>query len=182
MNGRIQLCAALLLPALLLPPFTAAAQDHQAAVWRSHELDFQFMGFTTHFSCSGLQGDVRDILLSLGAQDERNMVIPGACSGWEDRPSRISGVHIKVMTLQPAPSTPDASQGPVVDAYWKVVTVGARSEGENCELIEQVKSDILPLFTTRHLKDQNLDCIPHQATAIPSRLTLEVLVPVAPVK
>jgi hypothetical protein len=77
-------------------------------------------------------------------------------------------------TLQP---TASGEQGPAVDASWKAVTIGGRSSGADCDLIEQVRTDILPLFTTRNVKRQNTDCIPHQATLPPPKMTLEVLAP-----
>ena len=178
MNGR-HVCATALLAAMaLLNPFAAGAQDHQAAIWNTHELDFQYMGFTSRFSCSGLQDQIHEILLNLGARDDRDMVGPGACSGVGDRPSRIAGVHIKMATLQPAVN---AGQAAAVDAYWKPVIIGGGSDVD-CELIQQVKTDILPLFTTRNVNGPNIECVPHQATRISAKLRLEVLTVAVPAR
>ena len=184
MNGRIVACAMTLLTATaLLSPLAADAQEHQPAVWHTHELDFQYRGFTSHYSCSGLQNNISTILLKLGARNDPDMVTPGVCSGSSDRPSRISGVHIKVATLQPATGAEQGTgQGTAVDAYWKPVTVSSASIDVDCELIEQVNSDILPLFTTRNVRGSNIDCIPHQASRIPSSLSLEVLTVAPPAK
>jgi len=177
MNGRHICATALLAATALLNPITAGAQDHQAAVWNTHELDFQYMGFTSRFSCGGLQDQIQGILLKLGARDDRDIVSPGACSGVGDRPSRIAGVHIKAATLQPAAND---SATTAVDAYWKPVIVGGGGSDMDCELLQQVKTDILPLFTTRNVKGPNIECVPHQATRIPAKLTLEVLTLAAP--
>jgi hypothetical protein len=88
MNGRSGVCAMVLLTATALAgPFAARAQDHQAAVWHAHELDFQYMGLASQYSCSGLQSAMREILLDLGAREDQLVVVPGACSsGFDGRP------------------------------------------------------------------------------------------------
>jgi hypothetical protein len=172
------LASALVGVAAFLATSPAAAQERQPAAWSSHELDFQYMGFTSRYTCSGLQDAVKDILLRLGARDDRDMVLPGACSDFGDRPSRIAGVRIKVASLQPV----DAGAAGAVDAYWKPVTVGGASSGADCELIEQVKKELLPLFATRRLQPLNVSCIPNQPSTVPPRLTLEVLSPAPPAR
>ena len=177
MIDRIRLACRFFTATALLASFAAAAQDHQAASWATHELDFQYMGFTSRYSCSGLQGTVKQILLQLGAKEEPGMVRFGACSGSGDRPGRIAGVHIKVATLQL-----DTGATSPVDAVWKTVTIGGRDLDADCELIEQAGKEILPLFATRNVQPLNVSCFPNQPTTVPARLTLEVLVPAATAK
>jgi len=174
MNGRISVCArALIASTALLALSPAGAQDHQAANWSTHELDFQYMGFSSRYSCSGLETSVRQILLQLGARDDKSLVTPGACSAVNDRPARIAGVHIKATTLQPAADANLAN----VDAYWKQVTIGGGLSDADCELMDQVKTEILRLFATRNVKSSSTPCVPHQATLIAPKLVLEVLIP-----
>ncbi len=173
MNDRLGVLTAAWLAALaFLVPQVGGAQEHQSANWSEHELDFQYMGFTSHYSCSGLEGEMRRILLKLGARDDKFMVTPGVCGGFDDRPSRIAGVHLKLATLQPVVG---ANPAQAVDAYWKPVTIGGNSSDADCELIEQIRSDILPLFTTRNIQPANADCIPHEEPTVPASLRLEVL-------
>jgi len=172
MNDRSRSYAtSLIVAAAVFSLFPASAQGHQPANWSTHELDFQYMGFSSRYSCTGLETSVRQILLQLGARDDKSLVTPGACSAIGDRPSRISGVEIKATTLQAAADV----NAPAVDAYWKQVTIGGSLSDADCELIEQVKNEILHLFTTRNVKDSGSPCFPHQATLIAPRLTLEVL-------
>ena len=172
MNDRSRIYAtALLVAAAVFSLSPASAQEHQPANWSTHELDFQYMGFSSRYSCTGLETSVRQILLQLGARDDKSLVTPGACSAIGDRPARISGVHIKATTLQTAAD----ANAPPVDAYWKQVTIGGGLSDADCELMEQVKNEILPLFATRNVKGGGTPCVPHQATLIAPRLTLEVL-------
>jgi hypothetical protein len=50
------------------------------------------------------------------------------------------------------------------------------SEAGECELVEQVKQKVLPLFTTRNVDLRN-NCVPHQLTPGGTLLTAEVLAP-----
>ncbi len=178
MNGRILFCAMTLLGATaLFSPLAAGTEGSPALSWRTHELDFQYRGFTSRYSCDALEGDMREVLLSLGARDDKSMVVSGICSGTGNRPSRIAGVHIKVATLQPAADVDPATP---VNAYWKPVTIGGWANDMDCELLSQIKNEILPLFTTRNVQGRNIDCFPHVGTLITSRLTLEVLAVPAP--
>jgi len=173
MNGRIPCAAAWVAASALFSLFPAGAQEHQPANWSTHELDFQYMGFSSRYSCSGLENSVRQILLQLGARNDKSLVTPGVCSAVSDRPARIAGVHIKATTLQPAADANVAN----VDAYWKQVTIGGALSDADCELMDQVKTEILPLFATRNVKGSSTPCVPHQATLIAPKLVLEVLIP-----
>src|SRR5690348_5714821 len=49
----------------------AAGTDSGATVsahWVQKNLNFRYMGFTTHYSCEGLRDNVRQVLLDLGAR------------------------------------------------------------------------------------------------------------------
>ncbi|HEY6516371.1 MAG TPA: hypothetical protein VIY50_09520, partial [Steroidobacteraceae bacterium] len=50
-------------------PALAAAQDSVSAVWVPKHIEFIYQGFTTHYSCDGLQSEIRTMLQKLGAQD-----------------------------------------------------------------------------------------------------------------
>jgi hypothetical protein len=81
--------------------------------------------------------------------------------------------------LQPAAGTTDDKATPVA-AHWKQVDLKlqnsfATDSGE-CELVEQIKQKIVPLFATRNV-ELKTTCIPHQASVSRPSLKLEVLVP-----
>jgi hypothetical protein len=164
------------------PAFAAdgAAQAPAAtepAVWTQKEVQFTYMGFTTHFTCDGLRDTVRDMLLQLGARKDDLKVYEQPCSR-PDRPDPFPGVKIKMSVLQPAPATPN-SQAPMVEAHWKAVKLPNRTNGLDaagqCELLEQFKQKVLPLFTTRNV-NLNASCVPHQLDPIGTSLQAEVLV------
>jgi hypothetical protein len=160
-------------------PTLAAAQDSVAAVWAPKQIQFVYQGFTTHYSCDGLQDRVRTMLAKLGARELK--VRQFACvrpSG----PTPFPGVQVTMQVLIPAASaaaSKDKNPGPPVQAQWKAVELmpenASYDEQGNCELIEQFKRTFLPLFTTRNVKYSST-CVPHQIT-LGTHLSAEVLVP-----
>ncbi|HVW68203.1 MAG TPA: hypothetical protein VHB68_04475 [Steroidobacteraceae bacterium] len=156
----------------------AAPVEAQAAVWVPKEVQFTYMGFTTHYSCDGLRDSVRDILLQLGARKSDLKVYEQPCSGDPNRPNPFPGVRIKMSVLQPAPAAASADTK-TVPAHWKTVKLPATPNSLNaagqCELIEQINQKIVPLFTTRNV-DFRTTCVPHQLTPGGTTLTAEVLV------
>jgi hypothetical protein len=40
----------------------------EPGTWQTHQLEFQFVGFTTTYSCDGLEAKLRLLLLRLGAR------------------------------------------------------------------------------------------------------------------
>jgi hypothetical protein len=171
-----------------VPSLAAAADDGapaaqpvapaEFAVWTQKEVQFTYMGFTTHYTCDGLRDDIRDMLLQLGARKSDLKVTEEPCSGNPDRPNPFPGVKIKMSVLTPAPAqiSPDS---PLVEAHWKPVKLPYRETGINaagqCELLEQFNHTIMPLFTTRNV-DLHATCVPHQLEPLGTKLQAEVLV------
>jgi hypothetical protein len=76
--------------------------------------------------------------------------------------------------------TPASSTDPQpLQAHWKLVDLTASRDpldvAGDCELIEQIKEQILPLFTTRNVQYQST-CIPNQLQVGSTQLKAEVLV------
>lgn len=163
-----------LVASVLSAPLWAA--DAQQAVWTEKQLHFVYTGFTTHYSCEGLRDQVRDVLLQLGARKEDLKVRESGCTRLSGRPEPFPGVDIKMFVLTPAAA---AASQPVVAAHWKPVDLIAHQRGLDaagqCELFEEVRHDILPLFTVRNL-DFLASCVPHQLSIGGQRLAAEVLV------
>jgi hypothetical protein len=155
----------------------APAAD-QAAVWTPKEVDFVYMGFTTHYSCDGLRDTIKEMLLQLGARKSDLKVYEQPCSGDPNRPNPFPGVKIKMSVLTPAPSTPTPDTQ-VVQAAWKPVKLPQRAStldaAGQCELLEQFNAKILPLFTTRNV-DLHATCVPHQLEPLGTKLQAEVLI------
>ena len=154
------------------------AAQKELAVWTPKEVQFTYMGFTTTYSCDGLQSDIREMLLQLGARKSDLKVYEEPCSGAPDRPNPFPGVRIKMSVLTPAPST-QSDLSKMVQAQWKTVKLPYRETGINaagqCELLEQFKKTVLPLFTTRNVQ-LVATCVPHQLTPLGTKLQADVLV------
>ncbi len=154
------------------------AAPKELAVWTPKEVQFTYMGFTTTYSCDGLRDQIREWLLQLGARKDDLKVYETPCSGPPDRPNPFPGVKIKMSVLTPAPST-ESDVSHMVQAQWKTVKLPYRESGINaagqCELLEQFKKTILPLFTTRNV-ELVATCVPHQLTPLGTKLQADVLV------
>lgn len=159
------------------PPGEAGEQ----AVWTQKELSFVFQGFTTHYSCDGLKDKMTRALLQLGANKKDLQVHEVGCVRGFGRPDFFPGVRVKMTVLQPATSSTDSSKTPVA-ASWKPVAVNLRdinsypNDSGECELYEQIRDKVLPLFATRNINLAGT-CVPHQESAAGPSLKLEVLQP-----
>jgi hypothetical protein len=148
------------------------------AVWTPKELRFVYLGFTSHYSCDGLRDKMRAILLQLGARPDFDIrAVP--CSGDFGRPSEFPGVTVKMNVLAPWDSTRANAAVTPVPAHWKLVELSTDRdplrEAGDCELVEQVKSRVLPLFTTRNIEYRST-CIPNQLSVGGTQLKAEVLI------
>jgi hypothetical protein len=150
-----------------------AAEDGQSAAWEPRELTFDYLGMTSHYSCDGLRNRVEQALVELGA-GAGLAVEPYACTN-SGGVERFPSLRIRMATLRPAAG---AARPGDVPAHWGAVRLAGpgRLEPGDCELAEQIRDQILPLFTTRRLQAQ-LNCIPHQETAGNIALSVEVLLP-----
>jgi hypothetical protein len=150
----------------------AAAATAPAAVWSPRELTFQYQGFTTTYSCDGLQQRMRKLLVKLGARPDLEVTAFG-CTRLAG-PDLLAGVRIKMDVLQPAPA--DAAK--TVTAHWMAVDLLADRNpldaAADCELIDQIKQKVLPAFTTRNV-DFKATCAAHQVVIGSTYLKAEVL-------
>ena len=174
---RTALAAMMALPVWAAAAQTAAAPaDSQSAVWKPKELTFVFMGFTAHYSCDGLRDKIRHVLGELGARSDFKVDYYG-CSSPFGSPDPFPGVRIKMQVLEPAGASDQSTE--VVGAHWQRVDLHLDKdpvwEASDCELLEQIKQKILPLFATRQV-DFASNCVPHQAY-LGTRLAAELLFP-----
>jgi hypothetical protein len=155
---------------------STATPAGETAVWTPKELTFVFQGFTAHYSCDGLLDKIRHVLGELGARSDFQLSYYG-CSGSFGRPDPFPGVRIRMHVLQPA--GPNDKSTEVIGAHWRRVDLHLDKdpvwEAADCELLEQVKQKILPLFATRNV-DFASNCVPHQAY-LGTRLAAELLFP-----
>jgi len=148
------------------------------AVWTPKELRFTYMGFTSHYSCDGLADKMRSIVLQLGARSDLK-IREMPCSGSLGRPTEFPGVTVNMHVLTPWDAVRANATATPVPAHWKLVELSTDRdplrEAGDCELIEQVKTRVLPLFTTRNV-DYRSTCIPNQLQVGGTVLKAEVLI------
>jgi hypothetical protein len=178
-SGRSAL-GAVLAGALILSMPTRADDSAPAGgpgTWQSHKYTFQFMGFTSTYSCDGLADKLKIILLAAGARSDVKST-PGACASGFGRPDKFARADLTFYTLAPA----DPGTGSSVPGVWRPVTFAARQPRElalgDCELIEQFRQQVLPMFTTRNVVS-NMTCIPHQESGSNIDLKFEAFAAVA---
>jgi hypothetical protein len=171
------------------------------AVWVEHDLAFTYMGFTSHYSCSGLEDKVKYVMKQLGARPGFK-VTSGGCvnlSGPEVMP------RVRVRAALPQEATPEvlaqlekdrsvrelaARAGgkplPATDeaaarfpATWRVVTfegtpISDIQDGD-CELLEQLIRNVLKPMGVREVAGSSLNCVPHQVPINAVNVKLQVL-------
>src|ERR1700684_2037669 len=153
-------------PALLIPTQGFADPPPAAAapvpgVWQKHQYSFVFMGFTSTYSCDGLASKLKLLLTAAGARRD-SKAQPGACASGFGRPDKFARADLTFYTLAPTDGT-SADAKPI--GTWRAVSLSNRSprvlSTGDCNLVEQSRSNVLPMFTTRNIVD-NTTCVPHQ--------------------
>jgi hypothetical protein len=172
------LAALLALGTMSLALPAAAADDTAVGVWQKHEYTLHFMGFTTTYSCDGLEEKMRELLLWAGARSDAKSSASGCDRGY-GMPSKFASADVTFYTLAAAP----AGTGDGVAATWRKVQWTPHrpqqlGEGD-CELVEQFRDQVLPMFTTRDVNNRT-HCQPHQVNPGDLDLGFEVLVPSTP--
>ena len=135
--------------------------DVVTGAWQHHTVTFNYVGFTSLYTCSGLQSQVRQILLHLGARKDLKVSAVG-CPGPYDAPSRTAWVRTDFDTLAPAA---DSAGSNTVRAYWTPLEVTSRrpsfmGDGD-CELVDQMKDLITKNFSLRGV-EYRTRCVPNQ--------------------
>ena len=156
---------------------TAAASADQAgtpAQWRAQKLKFDYTGFTALYTCDGLEGKVRDILLTFGARKDLKVRATG-CSDGQNRPSRFAWVTAEFSALAPAT---DPAAADALKAGWEKVQIAPNrpsymGAGE-CELVEQMHELLQKGFALRNT-EYRTSCVPHQVSIGDYSVTTEVL-------
>jgi hypothetical protein len=173
------LIGAALATALFLPRMSAAGDTspHETGVWQKHEYTFAYMGFTSTYSCDGLADKVKLLLIAAGARPDAKSR-PGACASGFGRPDKFARADLTFYTL--APTGADAQGGGQVAGIWRPVSIAYRSPRElhtgDCELVEQFRNSVLPMFATRNVEDHTT-CIPHQDSGSVIGLRFESFAP-----
>jgi hypothetical protein len=154
-----------LFPALLISRTSSADEPSapERGVWQKHEYSFVFMGFTSTYSCDGLADKIKLLLLAAGARPDAKSA-PGACANGYGVPDKFARANLTFYTLAPSGSDTPSGSKPV-NGIWRPVSISDYSPRDlrtgDCELVEQFRHDVLPMFTARNIEDHTT-CIPHQ--------------------
>lgn len=172
MRFRLVLVALLCSSAWAAPaPNTPLEPAGELAVWVPLELTFVYRHSTTEYSCSGLEGRMKSLLLKLGARPDLDVRGYG-CTRLTG-PDPLAGVKIRMNVLEAAGVRPG------LGARWKRVDLLADRNlleaAADCELIEQVAQKIVPLFTVRNI-DYNATCQSRNPLPGSTRLRADVLI------
>jgi hypothetical protein len=172
--------ALLCLACLAAAPAPAIADDglpdEEAAAWTLHEVDFQYMGFTTRYTCGGLKSKVKLLLKHMGVRNDVKILERGCEYGYQkvaDFP------RLKISFWAPTiPKAGDRDPGDPVLGVWKPVVIKRDSpkglEMGDCELVEIFRDRIVPKFVTRN-EQGGVNCIPHQLVGNRIDLRFDVL-------
>lgn len=150
-----------------------ASVEPPGASWKHQQLKFNYMGFTSHYTCDGLEEKVRQMLKYFGARDNIKVRAIG-CPGGPNTPSATAWVEVEFDALAPD------SAGGSVKSQWKPVRLSANrptfmGAGE-CELVEGMKPLLTQGFALRDLS-YTTRCFPHQVTSGDYDVRGEVLQP-----
>jgi hypothetical protein len=171
---------AALLSLAMLVATTAFAEDglptEEPAVWTRHEVDLQYMGFTTRYTCGGLKSKVKLLLTHMGVREDVKILERGCEYGYQkvaDFP------RLKITFYAPTlPEKGDKDPGEPVLGVWKPVTIKRNVpkglEMGDCELVEIFRDRVMPKFVTRDMQG-DVNCIPHQLVGNRIDLRFEVM-------
>ena len=164
---------------------TAAAESATTvAHWQPQKLNFNYSGFTTLYTCDGLEDKVRDILETFGARKGIKVRATG-CSEGQNRPSKFAWVTAEFSSLATAvgePSSTAAVSDPVksepVKVEWAKVRLAPHrpsymGDGE-CELVDQMRDVLQKGFALRNA-NYRTSCIPHSVSIADYNVTAEVM-------
>ena len=152
----------------------------EGGVWVKRHYNMQYMGFTSTYSCDGLAGKLKLLVKTAGARSDLK-ASPGACSSGFGSPDKFANASVTFYALVPASAvTPEDAAGAHDQGIWQTVEISARKPRElepgDCELIEQFRDHVLPMFSPRNVEDR-VTCIPNQLSGSSYFLRFEVLKP-----
>lgn len=167
--GALALLAWPCLPGRIEAAETAAAPaDVLSSEWQHRQLTFAYSGFTTLYTCDGLEDHVRQIMVYLGARKDLKVRATG-CPGPFNSPSRTAFVNVDFYALVPADGRPatGAPAAATLNAQWTPLELTPRrpnfmSDGD-CELMQGMKDFITKNFTLRAV-EYRTSCFPNEVT------------------
>ena len=190
----------LLAPLLFAATLQAAETETPVVIpakWKPVDFQFSYHGFTTSYSCDGLEGRMELILKAVGAHPNTRVTATGCPT---NGPSDNAFVHITGGFPVPATSAPDAPAAPgdksraellkrlgvkpgiepeQFPATQKTIDLSReRSAGlqpGDCELMEQLTREVFPKLGLKVVESDSR-CFPNQLPISTPRLKVSALI------
>ena len=185
-------------PAGLAIAGSSADAGSVEAVWKAQQVNFEYRGYSTTYSCRSLENKLETILRSVGAREDLQLQ-SYACD------EQLGIARFQILLQSPVAATPEnirditthdakdeliarvqgeklarAEDVQRFTAVWKTVSFARdrrmRLERGDCELIQQLRQQILPRMSVHIVKD-NVRCSSSFGNVGPPRLTVSALVP-----
>jgi len=163
------------------PPAEASSADTAPAPahWRTQKIDMTYSGFTAAYSCEGIEGKVKEILLSFGARKDLKVRARGCEQTYNqampNAPSKMAFVDTEFSTL--IPGADPAGTGTVQATWVKVQLAPNRPNfmgtGE-CELVDEMRALLEKSFTLRAV-EYRTNCVPRHVSVADYSVRAEVL-------
>jgi hypothetical protein len=194
----VVLCAALLTTATVAPVAQAGATSVEApvaAVWHPQVVRFEYRAGGTLYTCRSLQRKVQRILLRLGAREQARfirfycgdlsrivtaeiaLVLPMEAT--EENLRRLTDFDSKDVLIARLQGLrlPAAADLPLFPAAWKTVSLaGMRFARGDCELLQQLRQQVLPQLSVRIVSDNLQQCSTVFARSAAPQLVVQALV------
>ena len=167
------------------------------ATWKPVDLQFSYHGFTTSYSCDGLEGRMEQILKAVGAHPNTRVTATGCPSNGPSDHAFVritGGFPVPVTSEPPAPAAPgDKSRAELLKrlgvkpgiepeqfpATQKTVDLSrdraAGLEPGDCELMEQLTREVFPKLGLKVVESDSR-CFPNQLPISTPRLKVSALI------
>jgi hypothetical protein len=187
---------------LALDPATVLAnptEQEVTAVWKAQQMNFEYRGYSTTYSCRSLEDKLEIILRTVGARenvrlqsyvcDEQvgiarfqiSMQSPVVASDENIRELTTHDSKDELVARVNGEQLPNANDVERFPAVWKEVSFARdrdmRLERGDCELVQQLRRQILPRMSVRIVKDKTNSCSSAFGNVGSPRLTVSALVP-----
>ncbi len=151
-------------PVLMLIVFTTSFSVRSEAIeaqWEVHQVRFLFTGFSTAYTCDGIEHSLRRLLKILGARDD--VRVETSCTNGRD-PNRIH--RVKLAFAMPVPADSSDLSSEVFPARWEDVKVVGQSsrylDNGDCELLEQFERQVMPKLKIKNT-GRKIRCAPYRS-------------------
>ncbi|MFC4309936.1 hypothetical protein ACFPN2_12670 [Steroidobacter flavus] len=179
--------------------FAHSTEEEVTAVWKAQQVNFEYRGYSTMYSCRSLEDKLEIILRTVGARE--NVRLQSYVCNEQlgiarfqiamQSPVLASEENIRELTTHDAkdqlvarvngeqlPGAADLERFPAV---WKEVSFARnrdmRLERGDCELVQQLRQQILPRMSVRIVVDKTNSCSSAFGNVGSPRLTVSALVP-----